>query len=73
MRELMYITDEKGEKEAVILPFEEYKEYIRLKKEISSIKETFYLMKNPKNREELLKAISDVEKGIVEEHELIED
>ena len=73
MRELMYITDEKGGKEAVILPFEEYKEYIRLKKEISSIKETFYLMKNPGNREELLKAISDVEKGIVEEHELIED
>lgn len=73
MRELMYITDEKGGKEAVILPFEEYKEYIRLKKEISSIKETFYLMKNPKNREELLKAISDVEKEIIEEHELIED
>jgi PHD/YefM family antitoxin component YafN of YafNO toxin-antitoxin module len=69
----MYITDEKGGKEAVILPFEEYKEYIRLKKEISSIKETFYLMKNPKNREELLKAISDVEKEIIEEHELIED
>ena len=73
MRELMYITDEKGGKEAVILPFEEYEEYIRLKKEISSIKETFYLMKNPKNREELLKAISDVEKEIIEEHELIED
>jgi len=69
----MYITGEKGQKEAVILPFEEYKEYIRLKKEISSIKETFYLMKNPKNREELLKAISDVEKGIVEKHEFIED
>ena len=73
MRDPMYIVDEKGQKEAVILPFEEYEEYIRLKREISSIRETFYLMKSQKNRNRLLKAISDVEKGIVEEHELIKD
>ncbi len=73
MRELMYIIDEKGEKEAVVLPFEEYEKYIKLKKEISSIRETFYLMKNQKNREKLLEAISEVEKGMIEEHELTED
>jgi PHD/YefM family antitoxin component YafN of YafNO toxin-antitoxin module len=63
MRELMYISNKKGEKEAVILPFEEYKEYMRLKKEVSSLEETLYLMKSQKNRDRLLKSISDVEKG----------
>ncbi len=73
MGDIMYITDEKGSKEAVILPFDEYEKYIKLKKENSSLKETLYLMKNPKNREKLMKTISDVEKGIIKEHELIED
>ena len=52
MRELMYITDEKGEKEAVILPFEEYKEYTTrngrcvtpLRKEVDSSRRTVALL-----------------------------
>ena len=73
MRDTMYIIDEKGQKEAVVLPLKEYEEYIRLKREFSSIRETFYLMKSQKNRKRLLKAIADVKKGIAEEHELIKN
>jgi PHD/YefM family antitoxin component YafN of YafNO toxin-antitoxin module len=73
MQKIRIITDAKGNKEAVILPWKEYEKFLKLKKENSSLKETLYLLKSEKNRTRLLEALKDIEKGLVEEHDLIED
>lgn len=43
------------------------------KADYDSMEETFYLLKSPKNAERLLKSISQFEKGLGKERELIEE
>ncbi|HEA83961.1 MAG TPA: hypothetical protein ENI03_01595 [Thermodesulfobacterium geofontis] len=73
MRGLMIITDEKGKKQGVILSWNKYQKLLKLEKENASLRETLYLLQSKKNRERLLEAVEDVKKGLIEEHELIED
>ena len=69
MNQVQFITDEKGRKSVVL----DTSEYERLLREIESLKETLHLLRSPANRERLIKAVEDVDKGLTEEHELIED
>ena len=69
MNQVQFITDEKGRK-SVVLDISEYECLLR---EIESLKETLHLLRSPANRERLIKAVEDVDKGLTEEHELIED
>ncbi len=69
MNQVQFITDEKGRKSVVL----DISEYERLLREIESLKETLHLLRSPANRERLIKAVEDVDKGLTEEHELIED
>ncbi len=69
MKQVQFITDEKGRKSVVL----DVAEYERLLREIESLKETLHLLRSPANRERLIKAVEDVDKGLTEEHELIED
>ena len=69
MNQVQFITDEKGRK-SVVLDIAEYERFLR---EIESLKETLHLLRSPANRERLIKAVEDVDKGLTEEHELIED
>ena len=66
----MFLTDEMGNKKAVVLSIQEYEE---LEKKIASIEETSYLLRSPKNRDRLLNAISDIEMEKVEVHDIIPD
>jgi PHD/YefM family antitoxin component YafN of YafNO toxin-antitoxin module len=67
---VMFLTDEMGNKKAVVLSIQEYEE---LEKKIASIEETSYLLRSPKNRDRLLNAISDIEMEKVEVHDIIPD
>ena len=66
----MFLTDEMGNKKAVVLSIQEYEE---LEKKIASIEETLFLLRSPKNRDRLLNAISDIEMEKVEVHDIIPD
>ncbi|MCD6490102.1 MAG: hypothetical protein J7K20_05185 [Thermodesulfobacterium sp.] len=48
MKGLMIITDEKGEKQGVILSWSEYQKFLKLEKEYASLKETLYLLQSKK-------------------------
>ena len=67
---VMFLTDEMGNKKAVVLSIQEYEE---LEKKIASIEETLYLLRSPKNRDRLLNAVSDIEMEKVETHDIIPD
>ena len=67
---VMFLTDEMGNKKAVVLSIQEYEE---LEKKIASIEETSYLLRSPKNRDRLLNAVSDIEMEKVETHDIIPD
>ena len=69
MNQIQFITDEEGRKSVVL----DIAEYERLLREIESLKETLHLLRSPANRARLIKAVEDVDKGLTEEHELIED
>jgi antitoxin YefM len=56
------IIHRKGKENVVVIPFDEY----------SSIKETEYLLKSPKNREILLKSLKNARESKTFEQELIE-
>ncbi len=73
MGKVMFVVNDKGKREGVIISLSEYEEYQRLREEIESLKETFYLLRSNRNKQRLLEALQDVEKGLVEEHGLIED
>ncbi len=68
-RQVQFITDENGRR-AVVLDASEYE---RLLREIESLKETLHLLRSPANRQRLIKAVEDVDKGMIDEHGLIEN
>jgi len=57
------IIHRKGRESVVVISLDEY----------NAIKETNYLLKSPKNKEVLLRSLSDARKGKVFEKELIEE
>ena len=63
---VMFLTDEMGNKKAVVLSIQEYEE---LEKN-ASMEETLYLLRSPANRDRLLKAISDIEMEKIEVHDI---
>ena len=63
---VMFLTDEMGNKKAVVLSIQEYEEL----EKIASMEETLYLLRSPANRDRLLKAISDIEMEKIEVHDI---
>jgi len=57
------IIHRKGHENVVVISFDEY----------NSMKETNYLLSSPKNREVLLRSLTDAREGKISEKELIEE
>ena len=57
----------------VVVPADLWERVTRALREVEGWKETLHLLESAPNRERLLKAIREVEEGLVTDHELIED
>ena len=64
--DIQYVSNEKGQSDAVIVPIEVWRE-------MESEKETAYLLKSPKNAERLNTAIEELRNGKGIERDLIEE
>ena len=64
--DIQYVSNEKGQTVAVIVPIE-------VQREMESEKETAYLLKSPKNAERLNTAIEELRNGKGIERDLIEE
>lgn len=64
--DIQYVSNEKGQTVAVIVPIEVWRE-------MESEKETAYLLKSPKNTERLNTAIEELRNGKGIERDLIEE
>ena len=64
--DIQYVSNEKGQTVAVIVPIEVWRE-------MDSEKETAYLLKSPKNAERLNTAIEELRNGKGIERDLIEE
>ena len=64
--DIQYVSNEKGQTFAVIVPIE-------VLREMESEKETAYLLKSPKNAERLNTAIEELRNGKGIERDLIEE
>ncbi|CCQ50204.1 type II toxin-antitoxin system Phd/YefM family antitoxin [Crocosphaera watsonii WH 8501] len=64
--DIQYVSNEKGQTVAVIVPIEVWRE-------MESEKETAYLLKSPKNAERLNTAIEELRNGKGIERDLIEE
>ena len=57
----------------VIVPLDVWERLLKMAEEVEGWKATIHLLKSAKNRERLMQAVEEIEKGHIESHDLIED